>query len=113
MKEIKSSHMNPISWVEVSLQAGIMDWFSQNLALTVSIFFILLIMILTIYIKLYVRIIYEGITFRHFRKGRLLRESNSGGMVVLIPFFDKLELIPPCEPALLDPNDFSVEEVFE
>ncbi|TFG31881.1 hypothetical protein EU528_04925 [Candidatus Thorarchaeota archaeon] len=95
------------------MQAEIMEWFSQNLVLTVSIFIIIFIMILAIYIKLFVHLIYEGITFRHFRKGRLLRESYNGGLVVLIPFLDKLELIPPCEPALLDPNDFSVKDDFE
>jgi hypothetical protein len=34
-------------------------------------------------------------------------------MVVLMPFLDKLELIPPCEPALLDSTHFSFEDDFE
>jgi regulator of protease activity HflC (stomatin/prohibitin superfamily) len=48
--------------------------------------------VLMIYIKLFVRIFYEGTIYRHYRKGRLLKESDQGGMVVLIPFIDRLEV---------------------
>jgi hypothetical protein len=64
------------------------------------------VVILAIYFKLYARIIYEGTTYKHFRKGRLMRESNKGGMVVLIPFLDKLEIIPPDEPSVEDTADY-------
>lgn len=97
----------------VSVQAEILDWLTQNVFFTVVLFTILFIVILAIYIKLFVRIVNEGITYRHYRKGRLLRESNNGGMVVLIPFLDRIEIFPPCEPALLDPTDFPDENAFE
>ncbi|TFG95083.1 hypothetical protein E4H12_14015 [Candidatus Thorarchaeota archaeon] len=88
------------------MQADLMEWFSQNLLLTVGILFILQVVLLAIYAKLFVRIIQEGTTYRHYRKGRLLRESIKGGMVVLLPFLDKLEIIPPVEPTLKDTNDY-------
>jgi len=55
-------------------------------------FSMLFVIILIIYIKLYVRIFYEGTLYRHYRKGRLLTENDQGGMVALIPFFDRLEV---------------------
>lgn len=88
------------------MQTGIMDWLAQNTFVAVGIFFILFVVILAIYFKLYARIINEGTTYKHFRKGRLMRESDKGGMVVLIPFFDKLEIIPPDEPSVEDTADY-------
>ena len=57
-------------------------------------------------LKLYARIIYVGTTYKHFRKGRLLRESDKGGTIFLIPFLDKLEIIPPDEPSVEDTADY-------
>ncbi|MGY5881538.1 MAG: hypothetical protein RTV31_14905 [Candidatus Thorarchaeota archaeon] len=85
-----------------------MNWFAENVFLTFLFILILLVVILAIYFKLYVRIIYEGTTYKHFRKGLLLRESNKGGTVFLLPFFDKLEIVNPAEPTShsFDDNEF-------
>ncbi|MGY5859432.1 MAG: hypothetical protein RTU63_08680 [Candidatus Thorarchaeota archaeon] len=77
------------------MQAGISNWFAQNLFLTLVILIILQVVILAIYLKFFLRIIHEGTTYRHYRKGRLLRESNKGGMILLIPFIDKFEIVAP------------------
>ncbi|MFW9847124.1 MAG: hypothetical protein ACFFD6_10270 [Candidatus Thorarchaeota archaeon] len=73
-------------------QTGIFDWLVENLGLAILLLGVSLIILMAIYFKLYVRIIYEGTTYRHYRKGRLVKETNKGGMVILIPFFDKLEI---------------------
>lgn len=52
----------------------------------------LVVFILIIYIKLFVRFFYEGTLYRHYRRGRLLKESDKGGRVLLFPFIDKLEV---------------------
>ena len=88
------------------MQAGIMDWLAQNLLITVGIFFTVFVVILAIYFKLYVRIIYEGTTYKHYRKGRLMRESDKGGTIFLLPFFDNLEVIPPAESTVEDIADY-------
>lgn len=87
------------------LQTGILDWFAQNPLFAVSLFSLLLLVAFAIYIKLFVRIFYEGTPYRHYRKGRLLRESDRGGLVVLIPFLDRLEIISPSEPSIEDIAD--------
>jgi len=69
-----------------------MEWIGSNLAYMMFAFSMLFVIILIIYIKLYVRIFYEGTLYRHYRKGRLLTENDQGGMVALIPFFDRLEV---------------------
>ena len=88
------------------IQTGIFDWFSQNLMLTVGLFFVILVLILAFYLKLFARMVYEGTVYRHYRKGRLLRESDRGGLVILIPFIDKLEIIPPTEPTTDSVDEF-------
>ena len=74
------------------IQASLMEWIGSNLAYMMFAFSMLFVIILVIYIKLYVRIFYEGTLYRHYRKGKLLTENDQGGMVVLIPFFDRLEV---------------------
>ena len=88
------------------MQTGMLDWLSQNLFIAVGIMFVLFVVILAIYFKLFVRIIYEGTTYRHYRKGRLMQESDKGGTVFLLPFFDKLEIIPPADPTVEDIADY-------
>lgn len=95
------------------MQSGIFNWFAQNLTLTLVILIILQVMILAIYLKLFLRIIYEGTTYRHYRKGRLLRESNRGGMILLIPFIDKFEIVPPTESTVEDTADYFDDREFE
>ena len=97
----------------VSLQADMLDWLAQNLLFLVGIIFILQVVMLAIYAKLFVRIIQKGTTYRHYRKGRLKRESEKGGMIFLIPFLDKLEIIPPAEPTLEGTNDYFDDKEFE
>ena len=74
------------------LQIGIFDWLGSNLAYMMFAFSMLFFIILVIYIKLFVRIFYEGTLYRHYRKGKLLTENDQGGTVVLIPFIDRLEI---------------------
>jgi hypothetical protein len=74
------------------IQASVFDWLGSNLAFMVFGLGMLMVFILMIYIKFFVRIFYEGTVYRHYRKGRLLVESDQGGMVVLIPFLDRLEV---------------------
>lgn len=110
MKEFKSLNLIPdVSGGFGLMQIGIFDWLAQNTFMAVGIFFILFVVILVIYFKLFVRIIYEGTTYRHYRKGRLMREGDKGGTIFLLPFFDKLEIIPPTEP---NPDSFD-DTLFE
>lgn len=95
------------------IQSGSMNWFAENVLLSVLIIFIVLVVILGIYLKLQVHVIYEGTIYRHYRKGRLLLESDKGGMIFLLPFFDKLEIIPPTEPTSEDTTDYFDDKEFE
>jgi hypothetical protein len=74
------------------IQTSFMDWLGSNVATLMFTFSMLLFIILIIYIKLFVHIFYEGTLYKHYRKGRLLKESDKGGMVALIPFLDRLEV---------------------
>nr|KXH75126.1 MAG: hypothetical protein AM325_05090 [Candidatus Thorarchaeota archaeon SMTZ1-45] len=74
------------------IQASFMDWLGSNLAGMMFALSMLFVIMLIIYIKLFVRIFYKGTLYRHYRKGRLLTESDKGGMVALIPFLDRLEV---------------------
>ena len=74
------------------IQVPFTDWLGSNLTYMMFAFSMLFIIILVIYIKLYVRYFYEGTLYRHSRRGRLLTENDKGGLVVLIPFFDRLEV---------------------
>jgi hypothetical protein len=55
-------------------------------------FGMLFFIILMIYIKLFVSVFYEGTLYRHYRRGRIIKESDKGGVVALIPFIDRLEV---------------------
>jgi hypothetical protein len=68
-----------------------MDWLGSNLAGMMFAISMLLVIIMVIYIKLYVRIFYKGTLYRHYRRGRLLTENDQGGRVLLIPLIDRLE----------------------
>jgi hypothetical protein len=69
-----------------------MDWLGSNIAYMMFAFSMLFFIIMIVYIKFFVRIFYKGTLYRHYRKGRLLTESDQGGMVALIPFLDRLEV---------------------
>ena len=71
------------------MQASIFDWFAQNPALAAAIFGILAILLFAFYIKKYVRIFDPNIFYVHLRKGKA-RKQGEGGMVIRIPFLDRI-----------------------
>jgi regulator of protease activity HflC (stomatin/prohibitin superfamily) len=71
------------------MQAGLFDWFAQNWALSIFVFGVLFIFLLAIYIKKYVRIFDPNIFYVHLRKGKA-KKQGEGGMVVRIPFLDRI-----------------------
>jgi hypothetical protein len=74
------------------IQSSFMDWLGSNLEAMVFALGMLIFIIMMIYVRLFVRRFYKGTLYRHYRRGRLLAESDQGGLVVLIPFFDRLEV---------------------
>jgi hypothetical protein len=73
-------------------QAGFFDWLGSSFAFVMFTFSMLFFFLLIIYIKLYVRVFYEGTHYRHYRLGKLLAESENGGRVLLVPIIDRLEV---------------------
>ncbi|MFX1605467.1 MAG: SPFH domain-containing protein [Promethearchaeota archaeon] len=71
------------------MQANIMDWFANNLALSIGLLFIVIILLLTIYVRKYVRIFDPNIFYVHLRRGKAIKQGE-GGMVIRIPFFDRI-----------------------
>ena len=71
------------------MQADLLNWFSQNLALTVALLIILVVLLLSFYIKKYVRIFDPNIFYVHLRKGKA-KKQGEGGMVIRIPFLDRI-----------------------
>jgi len=74
------------------MQASVFDWLGSNLAFIVFSLGMLWVFILMIYIKFFVRFFYEGTLYRQYRRGQLIKESDHGGLVAMIPFFDRLEV---------------------
>ena len=74
------------------IQASLFDWLGSNIAYMMFAFGMLFFIILMIYIKLFVRVFHEGTLYRHYRRGRIIKESDKGGVVALIPFIDRLEV---------------------
>jgi hypothetical protein len=72
-------------------QTSFGDWLAQNLGISVLVLVLIQIIIIIIYCKMYFKIVRQGIGFRLFRNGRLIREGKNGGLVLMIPFFDRLE----------------------
>jgi regulator of protease activity HflC (stomatin/prohibitin superfamily) len=66
-----------------------MNWFASNLALSIGILFIVIILLLTIYVRKYVRIFDPNIFYVHLRRGKAIKQGE-GGMVIRIPFFDRI-----------------------
>ncbi|MHA1134879.1 MAG: SPFH domain-containing protein [Candidatus Thorarchaeota archaeon] len=71
------------------MQADLVNWFSQNLALTAALLIILFVLLLGFYIKKYVRIFDPNIFYVHLRKGKA-KKQGEGGMVIRIPFLDRI-----------------------
>jgi regulator of protease activity HflC (stomatin/prohibitin superfamily) len=66
-----------------------MDWFANNLALSIGLLFIVIILLLMIYVRKYVRIFDPNIFYVHLRRGKAIKQGE-GGMVIRIPFFDRI-----------------------
>ncbi|MFW9789491.1 MAG: hypothetical protein ACFFE2_15155 [Candidatus Thorarchaeota archaeon] len=74
------------------IQASFADWLGSNLAYAMFALGMLLVFILMVYIKFFVHYFYEGTLYRQYRRGKLIKESDRGGLVTLIPLFDRLEV---------------------
>ena len=71
------------------MQASIMDWFANNPALSIALLIIIVILLLMIYVRKYVRIFDPNIFYVHLRRGKAIKQGE-GGMVIRIPFFDRI-----------------------
>jgi regulator of protease activity HflC (stomatin/prohibitin superfamily) len=71
------------------MQSSIFDWFAQNPALSFALFLILVILLIAFYVKKYVRIFDPNIFYVHLRRGKA-KKQGEGGMVVRVPFFDRI-----------------------
>lgn len=71
------------------MQAGLLDWFAQNPALSVAMGLILFVLLLAFYIRKYVKIFDPNIFYVHLRKGKA-KKQGEGGMVIRIPFIDRI-----------------------
>ncbi len=71
------------------MQASIMDWFASNPAVSLGLLLIMVILLLMIYIRKYVRIFDPNIFYVHLRRGKAIKQGE-GGMVIRIPFFDRI-----------------------
>jgi hypothetical protein len=74
------------------IQSAFFDWLGSNLAYLMFAFGMLWVIFLMLYIKFFVRVFYEGTLYRHYRRGRIIKESDQGGMVALIPLLDRIEV---------------------
>jgi len=88
----------------------ILDDLLNNWQLIFLSFTTLIIILMALYIKMYARIYPPGTHYRHYRKGRIIREGNNGGMVIMIPFLDSVEVVE-IDTSIIDPRDrFIVKE---
>ena len=71
------------------MQADIFNWFSSNLGVAIALLIILFVLLTAFYVKKYVRIFDPNIFYVHLRKGKAIKQGE-GGMVVRIPFLDRI-----------------------
>jgi regulator of protease activity HflC (stomatin/prohibitin superfamily) len=71
------------------MQASIMDWFANNLALSIALLIVMVILLSFIYVRKYVRIFDPNVFYVHLRRGKAIKQGE-GGMVIRIPFFDRI-----------------------
>lgn len=71
------------------MQASIMDWFANNIALSIALLILMVILLSFIYVRKYVRIFDPNIFYVHLRRGKAIKQGE-GGMVIRIPFFDRI-----------------------
>jgi len=79
----------------------------ENLGLFLGLFMVIVLVLIAVYVKLYVRIFTPGTHYRHYRKGRLIMEGNNGGMVVRVPFLDRIEVVG-MDTTMIDPLEKSI-----
>jgi regulator of protease activity HflC (stomatin/prohibitin superfamily) len=71
------------------MQASILDWLASDLGLAFAFVIILIVVLVSFYFKKYVRIFDPNVFYVHLRRGKA-RKQGEGGMVVRIPFFDRI-----------------------
>jgi regulator of protease activity HflC (stomatin/prohibitin superfamily) len=71
------------------MQADIFNWFSSNPGIAIAFLIILFILLMAFYVRKYVRIFDPNIFYVHLRQGKA-RKQGEGGMVVRIPFLDRI-----------------------
>ncbi|MCK4568331.1 MAG: hypothetical protein KAU48_13580 [Candidatus Thorarchaeota archaeon] len=71
------------------MQADLLNFFAENMALSAALIIILFVLLLAFYIKKYVRIFDPNIFYVHLRKGKA-KKQGEGGMVIRIPFLDRI-----------------------
>ncbi|RDE11362.1 MAG: hypothetical protein C4K48_11770 [Candidatus Thorarchaeota archaeon] len=71
------------------MQADIFNWLSSNPGLAIGLFLVLFVLLIGFYVKKYVRIFDPNIFYVHLRKGKAIKQGE-GGMVVRIPFLDRI-----------------------
>lgn len=68
---------------------NIFDLLASNLGVAIALLIILFVLLMAFYIKKYVRIFDPNIFYVHLRKGKAIKQGE-GGMVVRIPFLDRI-----------------------
>jgi regulator of protease activity HflC (stomatin/prohibitin superfamily) len=71
------------------MQADIFNFLSSNLGVALALLIILFVLLTGFYVKKYVRIFDPNIFYVHLRKGKAIKQGE-GGMVVRIPFLDRI-----------------------
>ncbi len=71
------------------MQAGWTDWLAENLGTLIFVTIVLSVLLLALYVKKYVRIFDPNIFYVHLRRGKAIKQGE-GGMVVRIPFLDRI-----------------------
>lgn len=71
------------------MQVSVFDWFFSNLAVSLAVLFIVVVLLIFVFIKKYVKIFDPNIFYVHLRRGKAIKQGE-GGMVTRIPFFDRI-----------------------
>ncbi|MHA2160164.1 MAG: hypothetical protein ACXABE_14810, partial [Candidatus Thorarchaeota archaeon] len=71
------------------MQVSVFDWFFSNLAVSLGVLFIVVVLLIFVFIKKYVKIFDPNIFYVHLRRGKAIKQGE-GGMVTRIPFFDRI-----------------------
>jgi regulator of protease activity HflC (stomatin/prohibitin superfamily) len=71
------------------MQVGATNWLAENLWALIFVVIVLSVLLLSLYIRKYVRIFDPNIFYVHLRRGKAIKQGE-GGMVVRIPFLDRI-----------------------